>query len=315
MVDPLKVFVKNEPHTAKKLSEGRYRLITCVSLVDQMVDRVLMYPWLFLEVREVARLNSKNGWAPLPEGYRLLRKVFPADRSLAIDKTAWDWTMPAWVVAAYIEMRLSGCKGLDDDYANALWSRMYFLLGPGALYRLPSGEVVRQKVFGLQKSGGLPTLSLNGFAQRSQTLLALIRLGWKERPVEWDLGDDVLMNVDWNDEKVRLFVDELGKTGCLVKHALRSREFAGYKYEARHVNPLYPQRHRYTLRHVGEQEQDLLQAYFMLYALADESTVQWLSDVRERAEVDLGPRVYKMWARGLVKLSVFNRVPTAFEPW
>lgn len=39
--DPIKVFVKQEPHKRKKLDEGRLRLISSVSLIDTIIDRIL----------------------------------------------------------------------------------------------------------------------------------------------------------------------------------------------------------------------------------------------------------------------------------
>lgn len=39
--DPLKIFIKQEPHKDKKIAEGRLRLIMSVSLIDSMVDRIL----------------------------------------------------------------------------------------------------------------------------------------------------------------------------------------------------------------------------------------------------------------------------------
>jgi hypothetical protein len=37
----VRVFVKREPHSLKKVSEGRYRLISSVSAQDQVVERLL----------------------------------------------------------------------------------------------------------------------------------------------------------------------------------------------------------------------------------------------------------------------------------
>lgn len=39
--DDIKVFVKQEPHSWEKISEGRFRLISAVSMVDTMVDRIV----------------------------------------------------------------------------------------------------------------------------------------------------------------------------------------------------------------------------------------------------------------------------------
>lgn len=41
LVDPIKVFVKNEPHPSEKIRQGRFRLIMAVSIVDQVVSRLL----------------------------------------------------------------------------------------------------------------------------------------------------------------------------------------------------------------------------------------------------------------------------------
>lgn len=39
--DPVMPFIKKEPHPKRKLDEGRYRVITAISVVDQVVERML----------------------------------------------------------------------------------------------------------------------------------------------------------------------------------------------------------------------------------------------------------------------------------
>lgn len=43
--DPIRMFIKQEPHKEAKLRVGRYRLISAVSFVDTMADRVMLR-WL-----------------------------------------------------------------------------------------------------------------------------------------------------------------------------------------------------------------------------------------------------------------------------
>jgi hypothetical protein len=46
-IDPSSIFIKNEPHPLRKLKDGRYRCISPVSIVDQMVEK-----YFFLEMSE-----------------------------------------------------------------------------------------------------------------------------------------------------------------------------------------------------------------------------------------------------------------------
>lgn len=59
--EDIKVFIKQEPHKAAKLQQGRYRLIAAMSLEDQMVDRLLFYDWT-REMDDYLNVNSKVGW-------------------------------------------------------------------------------------------------------------------------------------------------------------------------------------------------------------------------------------------------------------
>lgn len=39
LVDPVRLFVKNEPHASSKFKTGKMRLISSVSIVDQLIER------------------------------------------------------------------------------------------------------------------------------------------------------------------------------------------------------------------------------------------------------------------------------------
>lgn len=90
--DPLKVFVKQEPHKMAKIQEGRYRLISAVSLVDTMIDRILFRTMWAKALSKPLRTPSAVGWVPLSGGWRSIRQMLPG-RTVAIDKSAWDWTV------------------------------------------------------------------------------------------------------------------------------------------------------------------------------------------------------------------------------
>lgn len=260
-----------------------------------MVDRVLFYPWLQAEIENVDKVTSKTGWSPIPEGFRVLRNCFPLTESVAVDKTAWDWTMPGWVVKAYYQAKMAQCVNPSDEYERACQNRMREVVGPSCIIRLPSGRRLRQTSWGLMKSGWLLTLSMNSAAQYFQHALACKRLGWTVMSM-WAMGDDLLMRARIEDRDLERYQKELGRTGCLVKHALRRREFAGFYFSATEVVPLYQDKHKFALAYVKEDlEQEVLFAYHLLYSKVD--NLGWVASLRPFVKFPVGNR-FKAWADG-----------------
>lgn len=271
-----------------------------------MVDRVLFYPWLQTEIANVGRVVSKAGWSPLPEGFRLLENTFPERESIAVDKTAWDWTMPGWVVKAYYDCKIAQGKQLTEKYAVAAQNRIREVVGPQCVFRLPDGRRLRQTSWGLMKSGWLLTLSMNSAAQYFQHAVACRRLGWSVMDM-WAMGDDLLMRARLSDEQMHEYEQSLSRTGCLVKHALRAREFAGFRFTEGQVLPLYQDKHRFALQYVKpDLEQDLLFSYFLLYSMVDR--FGWVESLRDHAKFPVGPR-FRSWAVGRFTFNQLASLP------
>nr|QQO81417.1 RNA-dependent RNA polymerase [Soybean thrips sobemo-like virus 8] len=305
--DPIRVFIKDEPHSLKKIEEGRFRLIWTLSLVDRMVDLILFYPWSQVEVRNPMEVTAKAGWAPIPAGFSRMVDEFPQSESVAVDKSSWDWTMPAWVISAYVDVKKYQCHGWDELYDRYVWNRLVEVLGPQASVVLPDGTVWAQNSWGIMKSGWFLTLSLNSMAQEFQHVLACFRLGIEPPPV-WAMGDDILTRFK---EVPPGYEGALESTGCVVKKVERSREFAGYDVVGDDVativvNPLYPDKHRHVLRHTPDGEiDDLLTCYCCMYALSDD---RWFEKYYDQTGVRV-ELVHSMWAKGLVELKCIRRLP------
>lgn len=324
--------------------------------------------------------TTKAGWAPLPGGYRQLTREFPINEAVAVDKKAWDWTCPWWVLEAYIEAKMAQCRNPDTLYWHMTNIRFQQVVGPIATVRFPDGSCFMQCFHGLMKSGWLPTLSANSAAQFFQHSVAWQRckdmcLIDSEQPLPhmWGMGDDKIMRlprtflkecgfdevtkppgrehwngtecdcapkcwakyeVDFTDRNWRVacefrrllrthewgsidtdynrryidFLDfyskVLGTTGCIVKHAIPAREFAGFSFgTSGQPEPLYANKHKFMLKHVKpENEQDTLKSFILIYALVPQ--YGWLKDWLCRADFPIGPH-FKAWALGVSTLKNF----------
>lgn len=311
----IKMFVKDEPHKQGKIAAGRHRLISCLAFEDQMVDRILFYAWQRSEVDDYSACASKAGWAPIPGGYAEMLASFPEEeKSLAIDKTAWDWTMPEWVVVVYFMVKLAQVGRPGLNYARTAWNRMRQVVGPDAYVRLPSGRRWRQSFWGMMKSGWFLTLSMNSMAQAAQHELACLRMKIPRAPLLWAMGDDSLINWTLGLDVVCEYIEHLGKTGCLIKHFKFCREFCGFRVYGTEkepvVDPLYPGKHRFSLAYVSPKvEDETTLSYTLIYALAKN---YWCVDYEHHFKV---PRtsMQKAWAKGLIELRLDFAIPKEFK--
>lgn len=311
--DGIKLFIKDEPHKIKKIEEGRMRIISSFSLVDQVVDRMLFYPFFGSEVKNPMKVTSKAGWAPIPAGYQRLLYEFPEELSLAVDKTSWDWSMPAWVIYSYFDAKMRQCINPTPLWAAMVARRFSDLYGPRCKFVMPDGVVFRQKSWGIMKSGSLLTLSMNSAAQFFQHALAWKRMGKDVPPPRiWTMGDDTLTLM--RDEDISPYSHYLSRTGCILKICERSRDFAGFLVEGNSISeakvtPLYGEKHKFMIQHIkDDDEQQVMMAFSLLYAL---NPPVWLRSAMLRSPIRFGPK-QRLWAKGVIRLKLMDFVPSCF---
>lgn len=163
LVDPVRLFVKQEPHPQKKLNEGRYRLISSVSLVDQLVERMMFGPQNQLEISEWASIPSKPGMGLSLEkqGKTIINDLrFKHHRCPAAeaDISGFDWTIQDWELWADVEMRIA-LGNFPEKLANA--ARIRFACFMKSTFQLSNGILLDQVTPGLMKSGSYCTSSTN----------------------------------------------------------------------------------------------------------------------------------------------------------
>jgi len=187
LVDPVRVFVKNELHDRLKVSQKRYRLICSVSVVDQCVERILCSRQNNAEIDSWTKLFSKPGLGLNDDGLEELESYFRSmKKPTGSDISGFDWSVPQWLldVDARVRSRLAG--------GGDMWIRRARLLGL-SLFVLSDGTVFEQVLRGIQKSGSYNTSSTNS---RIRVALAALVSDFEVGSVA-AMGDDCVEDTSW----------------------------------------------------------------------------------------------------------------------
>ena len=162
--DPVRIFVKNEPHSAAKLSEGRVRLIASVSLIDQIVERVLWGPQNDAEIHSWFKIPSKPGLGLEDEDTALLcaevMRRLAEGPAAASDMSGWDFSVQEYEFDNEVLARnaLNGST-LETLFGTVNANRMYCL--SLSVFALSDGTLIAQRQRGIMKSGSYGTSSIN----------------------------------------------------------------------------------------------------------------------------------------------------------
>lgn len=150
--DPIRVFIKNEPHLVAKVLEGRQRLISAVSLIDNLIERVLNTRQSHAEIDNWLTIPSKPGigltddLAMMAFRKTVFDKIFDGKAAANSDMRGWDISVPEVLPRLYTRVKIglfkrSGLLGDNSQLQRAYENRMYCFLNPmycpsnGGLYR------------------------------------------------------------------------------------------------------------------------------------------------------------------------------------
>lgn len=291
--DPIRVFVKYEPHKIAKIQEGRLRLISSVSIVDQVIDHMLFDAQNDIEIKNWSQIPSKAGWAPSEGGWSYLVQSVPGPH-MSIDKSAWDWGMPAWVVECDLLVRQRLCMNLNEEWVR-LARKRYTELFHTCELMLSNGMVFEQVYPGLQKSGTVNTIATNS---RCQLLLHYVverRLG-ERLPEPISIGDDTTQQAFICDD----YMSHLDRLGCKTKAVEQGMHFGGHVIDNAGARPSYTAKHYFNLMYADEDVLgEMLDSYQRLYAKDRDRlmAIQGLT-VARRADRWLSPYYLEAWYDG-----------------
>lgn len=174
LCDPIRLFVKQEPHKQSKLDEGRYRLIMSVSLIDQLVARVLFQRQNKSEIALWSAIPSKPGFGLSTEDQvQRFMEVLAGNAGASpeelcdnwreflvpTDCSGFDWSVSDWMLADDMEVRnrlTIDCNELTR-HLRAIWLQGI----SNSVICLSDGTMLAQRVPGVQKSGSYNTSSTN----------------------------------------------------------------------------------------------------------------------------------------------------------
>lgn len=229
IVDPVAIFIKDEPHTMKKIIAGKLRIISSVSVMDQLVTRAVCGLQNIAEIARWETCPSKPGMGLHDEGLLLIaataRDMFTRGDIVETDVSGWDWSVQQWELDGDAERRrLLAGEDEDSFFYHLLKVHAYFVGSP--VYVLPNGEMYIQQFKGGQLSGDYNTSATNSAMRIMATQLARLRLGV---PLSGPM-DVVAMGDDSFERSVDGLGPALEEIGHKVKFVKSNTSLAGMEF-------------------------------------------------------------------------------------
>lgn len=197
--DPVKVFIKKEPHSLQKVVQGRFRIIASVSLVDQLITRLLCMRQNKAEINCWESCPSAPGMGlnddSLAVIWRIAEELSKKGTVCETDVSGWDWSVQQWELDLDASIRCE-LMGLDDSSVMSFFLRAHAYVVGHSVYALPDGELLAQTLPGGQLSGDYNTSSTNSRCRVIATLASRWASGIVEESESWPLmgikamGDD-----------------------------------------------------------------------------------------------------------------------------
>jgi hypothetical protein len=281
--DPIRLFIKQEPHTNKKLDDKAFRLIWSIGVIDQIVHSMVFDDSLESEIVNHRKIPSKVGMSFMKGGANDIVKNFNGfDKVASTDKSKNDWTTPGWAYDVDAEMRRRLCTNWGDKLFEKLFYAVYEnLKGVGVDIMFSNGVVLTQQLAGIMRSGSKITISMNSRTQVVMSIADTIEQTGKydiNQEMENVIGDDHIKG--WRNLSVERTIENHAKWGYIIKEieitspskmSFCSHEFVdtGFCFVA---IPTNLEKHKFNLKVKTTKKRDelcsMLENYCMEYAFS-----------------------------------------------
>lgn len=251
--DPIRLFVKPEPLTRRKLEADKFRLISSVSVVDQIIDSMLFDGFNSAIIKNCDRTPIKAGWTPYLGGW----KQVPVGGVVSTDKSSWDWTVQPWILEEAFDIVKKLCTNVNEDWLDLVNFRIKELF-MHPKFVTSGGLLLEQRKPGVMKSGCKVTITINSLCQ----MILHYRVAELKENMSfmWAMGDDVIQSPMSTE-----YFDRISEF-CILKEISKHVEFAGFRFTNRSIQPLYLNKHSYMILHQDEKyHEETSVSYMLLY--------------------------------------------------
>lgn len=201
--DPIRIFIKREPHSLKKKTQKRWRLIWGISLIDQAIDRILYGEMVDAALDNHDSTPNKPGFNFKYGGVNRLVTQYETGRRTwrSFDAKSFDITASGWALSLVLELnvRLNRAFGPARDKWEAL-ARKREQASLFGSFVFSNGVVCRKILPGIQPSGRFTTIDSNG------KLMGIFRCWWD---IEKGVPTTSLSWLSMGDDSVQDGIDDV----------------------------------------------------------------------------------------------------------
>jgi len=171
LMDPVRIFVKDEPHLREKLDQGRQRIIMSVSIVDKIIEMIIKSFITKGEIRNWWKIPSKPGMGFCKEDNDCVyNHVYNTmTRPISSDMSGWDWGVSDWMIQEEVELAIKLVIDPSDEWIHFM--RIKGVLESWTLFQFSDGLLVHANYKGIKCSGGYNTSCGNS---RMRAILATL---------------------------------------------------------------------------------------------------------------------------------------------
>lgn len=302
----VRVFIKEEPLKRSKLADQRWRLILASSLPVQVFWHMLFDAMNDREVANAYFIPSQHGFVPVGGGWKQFFQQWRSQGKLCgVDKIAWDWSCPYWLLEAELNFRIRMGRGARMQDWTGHAQRMYKDMFVTTKLILSSGQVYEQRVPGVMKSGCVNTISTNGHCQLIAHVAFCIETHIDPHPLPSACGDDTLQHL-----KHDLLKSVYERHGIGIKSISDTAEFMGHEHTSTGPKPLYLLKHLFKMRYVPDEIlPQYLDSMARMYTHAEEFSIWEHLAMENNTPLPLSRQAYRYWydyETGTAGWSTFN---------
>lgn len=247
LMDPIRLMIKEEPHSLKKQLEGRFRIIWVCSIGDEMADKVCLEldkiciaNWQFIPMKAGCPMGTATGDS------NIVKFLMKHPHVKSRDVTNWDWLYNEtnYRMGAIARFGVTNREWVDvyeNDFGSENWYwaqlRMMVAVHMRKMIVFSDGTVYEQMFAGIGPSGNGGTTNNNNFGNMVVHAEVCVQLG-VDRPAMLVYGDDAVTSA--NESIVEQEDGILESLGVYVKpESVRISKNSGTHHELEFCSRLY----------------------------------------------------------------------------